>query len=53
MAFSSVMVPLDPGGVGLTRLRLAVSLARRFEARLIGVAARQALPQHLYGRGAY
>lgn len=53
MAFSSVMVPLDPGAVGLARLGLVVGLARRFEARLIGVAARQALPQHLYGRGAY
>lgn len=53
MAFSSLMVPLDPGALGLTRLWLAAGLARRFEARLIGVAARQALPQHLYGRGAY
>jgi len=53
MALLSVLVPLDPGDVGMVRLRLAVSVARRFEAKLIGVAARQALPQHLYGRGAY
>ncbi|MHC2017701.1 universal stress protein [Methylobacterium sp. CM6247] len=52
MAFSSVMVPLDPGALGLARLKLAVGLAQLFEARLIGIAARQALPQHLYGRGA-
>ncbi|KQP55083.1 universal stress protein [Methylobacterium sp. Leaf108] len=53
MAFASVMVPLDLGASAAVRLRLASTLARRFEARLIGLAARQALPQHLYGRGAY
>ena len=53
MTFTSVMVPLDLGPCSTARLKLASTLAHRFGARLIGVAARQALPQHLYGRGAY
>lgn len=47
------MVPLDLGACSAARLKLASALAQRFEARLIGVAARQALPHQLYGKGAY
>lgn len=53
MTFTSVMVPLDLGASSSARLRLAGTLAKRFGARLIGVAARQSLPHNLYGRGAY
>ena len=40
MTFATVMVPLDLGSCSLDRLKLAGSLADRFDARLIGVAAR-------------
>lgn len=53
MAFATVMVPLDLGSCSLDRLKLAGSLAERFDARLIGVAARQALPARYYGKGSY
>ena len=53
MSFASVMVPLDPGPYTIKRLNLAQTLAKRCKARLIGVAAREAFPIQLYGRGAY
>jgi nucleotide-binding universal stress UspA family protein len=53
VTLASVMVPLDPGPYTITRLNLAQSLARRFKTRLTGIAAREALPMQLYGRGAY
>ena len=51
--FASVLVPLDPGPCSSERLQLACDLAERFEAHLIGIAAREALPQRFYGRGSY
>ncbi|GJD49049.1 hypothetical protein OPKNFCMD_1778 [Methylobacterium crusticola] len=53
MAVASVMVPVDlePGSRG--RVAVARSVAARFSARLVGVAAREALPVRLYGKGAY
>lgn len=53
MTFATVMVPLDLGAYSLDRLKLAGSLAKRFDARLIGVAAREALPARYYGKGSY
>ncbi|AWN39707.1 universal stress protein [Methylobacterium durans] len=53
MTLASVMVPLDPGPYTISRLNLAQSLAKRFKARLLGIAAREALTMQLYGRGAY
>ncbi len=41
--FASVLVPLDPGLCSSERLKLACDLAERFEAHLIGIAAREAL----------
>ena len=53
MAFATIIVPLDLGSCSLDRLKLAGSLADRFSARLIGVAARHALPAKFYGKGSY
>ena len=53
MSYASVMVPLDPGPYTPARLSLARSLADRFGAQLIGVAAREVFTTQLYGRGAY
>ncbi|UYW26626.1 universal stress protein [Methylorubrum extorquens] len=53
MTFASAMVPLDPGPCSSDRLHLACDLARQFDAFLVGVAAREALPHRFYGRGAY
>ncbi|CAO4136297.1 hypothetical protein OFEAOIEE_LOCUS4050 [Methylorubrum extorquens] len=53
MAFASVMVPLDLGPRSSDRLHLACGLAERFDAHLIGIAAREALPRHIYGHGSY
>jgi nucleotide-binding universal stress UspA family protein len=51
--FASLLVPLDPGPRSSERLQLACDLAERFEAHLVGIAAREALPQRFYGRGSY
>ena len=40
MSIASIMVSLDPGRSSSARVRLAASLAERFEATLSGVAAR-------------
>lgn len=53
MAFASVMVPLDLGSPSSDRLHLACDLTKRFDAYLIGIAAREALPRHIYGHGSY
>jgi len=53
MTLASLMVPLDLGPCSSDRLQLACNLAERFDAHLIGVAAREALPHRLYGRGSY
>src|SRR3954454_22550258 len=39
MSYASVMVPVDPSPTAVHRIKLASSLADRFGARLIGVAA--------------
>ncbi|ACA17674.1 UspA domain protein [Methylobacterium sp. 4-46] len=41
MTYASIMVSLDLGAAAQARAQLAADLAGRFEARLIGVAARQ------------
>ncbi|MFE1600270.1 universal stress protein [Methylobacterium sp. ID0610] len=41
MTYASIMVSLDLGPAAAARVQLAADLARRFEARLIGAAARQ------------
>ncbi|ACK85587.1 universal stress protein [Methylorubrum extorquens] len=53
MAFASMIVPLDLGPRSFDRLHLACGLADRFDAHLIGVAAREALPRPIYGHGSY
>jgi nucleotide-binding universal stress UspA family protein len=44
MNLASIMVSVDLGPAAADRVRLAASLAMRFEAELIGVAARQVSP---------
>lgn len=41
MTFKSLMVHLDPNEAASSRLKVAVDLARRFEARLVGASAAQ------------
>lgn len=43
MTISNIMVSVDLGAAAVARIRLAAGLAERFEARLIGVAARPVL----------
>jgi nucleotide-binding universal stress UspA family protein len=47
MSFSALMVHFDGEPSSYLRLRLAVDLARRFEAALIGIAGRPYLPPFL------
>ncbi len=53
MAFATVMVPLDLGSCSMGRLKIGASVADRFGARLIGIAARPTLPAKFYGKGSY
>jgi nucleotide-binding universal stress UspA family protein len=53
MSFAALMVHFDGGANSHHRLRLAVDLANRFEATLIGIAGRVYLPPFLAdGNGA-
>ncbi len=45
MALKNLMVHLDQGGRTAARLELAVSLARRHQARLVGVFGQRGLPE--------
>jgi nucleotide-binding universal stress UspA family protein len=47
MSFAALMVHFDAGPTSHHRLRLAVDLANRFEAALIGIAGRSYLPPFL------
>lgn len=51
MFSNDIVVPLDLGGCSSARLKLAIDLATRFEARLIGIAAREASRAHGHGKG--
>jgi nucleotide-binding universal stress UspA family protein len=52
MSFSALMVHFDGEPSSYARLRLAVDLARRFEAALIGIAGRLYLPPFLANENA-
>ncbi|MET7246725.1 universal stress protein [Methylobacterium sp. EM32] len=52
MSITTVMVPLDLTPASWNRLDVARSIAERVSAQLIGVSACEALPSHLYGKGA-
>jgi hypothetical protein len=47
MSYATLMVHVDSSKSGEQRLRLAVGLAQRFQAALIGIAARSYLPTFL------
>lgn len=47
MPLKNIMVHLDQGARTAARLEMAVSLARRHQARLVGVFGRRALPQQV------
>lgn len=51
MLYERIMVPLDLGRRSSARLKLAVNLAAQFDARLIGIAAREASRLHGHGKG--
>ncbi len=53
MSITTVMVPLDLTPASWNRLEIARSVAERLSAQLIGVSACEALPGHLYGKGAF
>ena len=53
MTLSNIMVSLDASGSTPARVRLACSLAKRFDANLTGVAAQDPLPLSIYGKGSY
>ncbi|MGU3467252.1 universal stress protein [Methylobacterium sp. C33D] len=53
MTLSNIMVSLDASSSTTARVRLACNLARRFDARLTGVAAQNPLPISIYGKGSY
>lgn len=53
MTLSNIMVSLDASSSTSARVRLACSLARRFDAKLTGVAAQDPLPISIYGKGSY
>lgn len=53
MTLTNIMVSLDASGSTPARVRLACSLARRFDANLTGVAAQNPLPISIYGKGSY
>ena len=48
MALKNLMVHLDQGERTAARLELAVSLARRHQARLVGVFGQRGLPQVMW-----
>lgn len=53
MTLSNIMVSLDASSSTSGRVRLACSLAKRFDAHLTGVAAQDPLPISIYGKGSY
>lgn len=53
MTLSNIMVSLDASSSTTGRVRLACSLAKRFDASLTGVAAQNPLPISIYGKGSY
>lgn len=53
MTLSNIMVSLDASSSTPERVRLACSLAKRFDAHLTGVAAQDPLPISIYGKGSY
>lgn len=53
MTLSNIMVSLDSSASTPGRVRLACSLAKRFDAILTGVAAQDPLPISIYGKGSY
>lgn len=52
MSIANIMVPLDLAPASWDRLTIARSIAERLSAQLVGVSACEALPTHLYGKGA-
>ncbi|MGH1571323.1 hypothetical protein ACRAWG_12295 [Methylobacterium sp. P31] len=51
MLYENIVVPLDLGAYTSARSKLAVNLAARFGARLIGIAAREMSHPHGHGKG--
>lgn len=51
MSYENVVVPLDLGASSIARLKLAAGLAVRFDARLTGIAAREASRPYGHGKG--
>ncbi len=52
MSIANIMVPLDLAPASWDWLTIARSIAERLSAQLVGVSACEALPNHLYGKGA-